>query len=153
MVAEVTLRDVQEGDVPIFYLHQADSVASELAGVPSRDESDFDQHWAKILADASVLKKTILHGDEVAGFAVCFDRDGERQVGYWIGRDYWGRGIVSAALPRFLAQESHRPLRAHVSRKNSASVRLLEKNGFTRIEERVATVRGVVAAEYVYELK
>lgn len=152
MTPRVTLRDVSRDDVAIFYPQQSDPVASSLAGVPSRDERDFDQHWAKILSDDSVIKKTILADDEVAGFAVCFDRDGERQVGYWIGREHWGRGIVSKALPLFLAFEDRRPLRAHVSRKNAASIRILEKSGFERIEERIGSVRGEVAAEYVYEL-
>jgi RimJ/RimL family protein N-acetyltransferase len=136
----------------MFYLHQADRVATELAGVPSRSEEEFRKHWNTITSGDEVVREAILFGEEVVGFAVSFDRDEERQVGYWIGRDYWGRRIASAALPLFLEFESRRSLRAHVAQHNPASIRVLEKAGFSRVDARVANVRGVSAAEYVYEL-
>jgi len=149
----VTLRDVLAEDLPIFYLHQADPTASELAGVPARDPEEFEKHWNNIASGDAVVRKTIMLGDEVAGFVVSFERDGERLVGYWLGREHWGKGIASQAMPLFLDFEPRRPLRAHVAQHNPASIRVLEKAGFARIDARVATVRGVTAAEYVYELE
>jgi RimJ/RimL family protein N-acetyltransferase len=57
------------------------------------------------------------------------------QVGYWIGRPYWGRGLATHAVERLL-QLSRRDLpkvqlfRAHCLAENPASSRVLEKNGF-----------------------
>ena len=58
---------------------------------------------------------------------------GARQVGYWLGRRYWGRGVATKALSAFLDLVTTRPLFAHVARHNAASLRVLEKCGFTVI--------------------
>ena len=35
--------------------------------------------------------------------------DGRRLVGYWIGRQYWGRGVATQALARFVARDPELP--------------------------------------------
>jgi RimJ/RimL family protein N-acetyltransferase len=64
-----------------------------------------------------------------------FVRDGERQVGYWIARDRWGRGIATAALTALLEQVTERPLCARVAAHNRGSLRVLEKCGFRLVGE------------------
>ena len=88
-------------------------------------------HWAKIMADESVILKTILFDGQVAGNIVSWETSGEREVGYWIGREYWGKGIATKALLLFLGLVKIRPLYAHVAKHNVASRRVLEKCGFT----------------------
>ena len=68
-----------------------------------------------MLADASVLTRTILADGVIAGHALSFERDGRRLVGYWVGREHWGRGIASRALPALLALLPQRPLHATVA--------------------------------------
>ena len=126
----VLLRDVESGDLPVFFEHQLDPEATRMADFPARDRGSFMAHWHRILGDESVVKKPILFGDEVAGNVVSFTRSGEREVGYWIGRRYWGRGIATRALAAFLDLERRRPLYAHVARHNAASIRVLENCGF-----------------------
>ena len=82
------------------------------------------------MADETVRLRTILLGGRVAGNVVSFERSGEREVGYWLGREYWGKGIATGALQQFLEQEPARPLYAHVARHNIASRHVLEKCGF-----------------------
>jgi RimJ/RimL family protein N-acetyltransferase len=131
LTSGVVLRDVTEADLPIFYEHQLDPIATQMAAFPARDRDAFIAHWRKILRDAPVTTKTILFDGQVAGNVVSFNGDGEREVGYWIGREYWGKGIASKALAAFLAVEQTRPLYAHVAKHNIASRRVLEKCGFT----------------------
>jgi RimJ/RimL family protein N-acetyltransferase len=69
----------------------------------------------------------------VAGNIVCFPREGKREVGYWLGQAYWGRGIATAALAALLREVTERPLYARVARTNVGSIRVLEKCGFTTI--------------------
>jgi len=126
----VQLRDVSEDDLPIFFEHQIDPDACEMAAFPPRDRGRFMEHWAKILADETVERKTILHDGQVAGYIVCFERGGKRQVGYWIGRDFWGRGIATRGLTEFLDSVQKRPLYAFVAKHNIGSLRVLEKCGF-----------------------
>jgi RimJ/RimL family protein N-acetyltransferase len=56
--------------------------------------------------------------------------DGQREVGYWVGRDFWGRGLATKALKIFLEIEETRPLYGVVAVHNIASQRVLEKCGF-----------------------
>ena len=127
----VLLRDVEESDLPLFFEHQLDTEATRMAGFPSRDRESFVAHWNRILEDDSVVKRTILFDDEVAGNIVSFVNSGEREVGYWIGREFWSRGVASQALAGFLRLEARRPLHATVVRHNLASIKVLKKCGFS----------------------
>jgi RimJ/RimL family protein N-acetyltransferase len=56
------------------------------------------------------------------------------EVGYWIGEEFWGRGIASAALKEMtqlaFTHYSYRKLFAPVLGPNKASIRVLEKNSY-----------------------
>jgi RimJ/RimL family protein N-acetyltransferase len=101
-----------------------------MADFPARDRESFTTHWDRILEDESVVKQTILFEGEIAGKVVSFVQYGEREVGYWIGREYWRRGVATRALAGFLDLERRRPLYAYLARHNIASIRVLENCGF-----------------------
>ena len=134
------LRDVFESDLPFFYEQQLDPEATAMADFPSRDRESFMAHWAKIMLDKSVILKTILIDGEVAGNIVSWEQDGEQEVGYWIGREFWGRGIATRALAEFLDQVMIRPMVAHVAKHNVASRRVLEKCGFKMTGEEIEEI-------------
>ena len=127
----VRLRDVTEADLPLFFEHQRDPIATQMAAFPARDRGAFMAHWASVLADAALAKQTILVDGQVAGNIGSWEQDGQRDVGYWLGREYWGRGVATRALALFLRQVSARPLYAYVAKHNIGSRRVLEKCGFT----------------------
>jgi RimJ/RimL family protein N-acetyltransferase len=130
MLNNVQLRNTIETDLPIFFEQQLDPDAIQMAAFPSRNREAFMAHWSKIMVDDSVLVKTILFHGDIAGNIVCFEQLGEREVGYWLGKGYWGKGIASQALTQFLDLIKTRPLYAHVAKHNVASKRVLEKCGF-----------------------
>jgi len=129
-MTNLLLRDVSEDDLQVFFKHQRDPEACEMAAFPARDRTAFMAHWANILEDDTVDRKTILFDGQVAGYIVCFERDGKRQVGYWIGKEFWGRGIATQGLAAFLGSLLERPLHAYVAKHNHGSLRVLEKCGF-----------------------
>jgi RimJ/RimL family protein N-acetyltransferase len=131
----VLLRNVTQDDVPIFFEQQLDPIATQMAAFPARERPAFMAHWAKISDDATVTARTILFDGQVAGNVVSFEQSDTREVGYWIGRQYWGKGIATNALAAFLEHEQTRPLYAHVAKHNRGSLRVLEKCGFTIIGE------------------
>jgi len=131
LTSDVRLRDVAEGDLLIFFDDQLDPDATQIAAFPARDSHAFMAHWTKILADETITKKTIIFDGQVAGNIVCWEQFGERLVGYWIGKHYWGKGVATAALAAFLGHVQARPLYAHIAKHNIASIRVLEKCGFT----------------------
>jgi RimJ/RimL family protein N-acetyltransferase len=130
LTGKVRLRDVSEGDLPIFFEHQREPDANRMAAVPARDRQAFMAHWSRIMADPAVLVQTILVDEKVAGNVASWESEGRRLVGYWIGRDWWGRGVASAGLAAFLERIPTRPLYARVAKHNRGSIRVLEKCGF-----------------------
>lgn len=135
---DVLLRDVRQSDLPIFFENQLDPDANRIGGFTPRDRQAFMEHWAaKVLADETVIKKTVLFEGQVAGNVVSFETSGKREVGYWIGRKYWGKGVATRALSQFLDQVTTRPLYAVVARDNVASIRVLEKCGFAISDEEI----------------
>jgi RimJ/RimL family protein N-acetyltransferase len=135
MTDHVELRDVSESDLPVFFEQQLDPEAAQMADFPSRTREAFMAHWTRIMADDSVLLKAILFNGEIAGNVVSFVQLGEREVGYWLGKDYWGKGIATRALEEFLRLIQTRPIYAHVAKHNIASKRVLEKCGFNVVAE------------------
>jgi RimJ/RimL family protein N-acetyltransferase len=126
----VQLRDVEPDDLPMLFQHQLDPEANRMAVANARDEGAFNAHWAQILGDPTVVKKAILVDGCVVGDINCFKLDGLDAVGYWIAREYWGRGIATRALRLLLEEIATRPLHARVARSNIASLRVLEHCGF-----------------------
>ncbi|MBI5943186.1 MAG: GNAT family N-acetyltransferase [Chloroflexi bacterium] len=131
----VVLRDVLEADLPTFYEHQLDTEAAQMAEFPSRDWASFMAHWKKVMSDPSNILKTILVDGQVAGNIVSWAQAGEREIGYWLGRECWGKGIATAALTEFLALVKTRPLYGYIAKHNAASRRVLEKCGFAVCRE------------------
>ena len=155
---EVRLRDVDEGDLPIFYEQQLDPEANYMAAFTRKDPADraaFDAHWKRVLANETIPIKTILFEGRVAGTVLSFEQFGEREVSYWLGRDYWGKGIATQALKLFLEDLKERPLYARAAKDNLASIWVLEKCGFkvSGYEVGYANARGEEIEEVIMELQ
>jgi len=126
------LRDVLDTDLPTFFEDQSDPEATAMAAFPPRNAHDFLYHWTHyILPMDSVIKQTITIDGLAAGNIVCWEESGKKFVGYWISKKYWGKGVASQALRAFLTKIDSRPIYAHVAKHNRASIRVLEKCGFS----------------------
>ena len=59
-------------------------------------------------------------------------------LGYWIGEEYWGRGIATECVRLIISYAFHsfdlglREVIAYVFPENKASIRVLEKNGMKK---------------------
>jgi len=149
----IILRDVIESDLPILYEQQLDPEATAMAAFPSRDHDAFMAHWRKIMAYEKSIIKTILRDGQVAGYILSWEMEGEREVGYWIGKEFWGKGIMTQALAEYVSIVKTRPLMAHVARHNIGSRRVLEKCGFKVIgDDRYTNPAGVEVEEFVLRL-
>ncbi len=129
---KVTLRPVTMRDVDVFFEQQRDPESNTMAGFPPREEVVHRAHWDKVLADPTGVTRTVVADRAVAGNVVSFEVGGDREVGYWIARDVWGRGVATQALALFLDIERTRPLYGAVASHNAGSIRVLEKCGFAR---------------------
>jgi RimJ/RimL family protein N-acetyltransferase len=106
-----------------------------MAAFPARRRAAFAAHWKRILRSDAVVVRTITVDGAVAGTVLSWPQDGRRLVGYWLGREFWGRGVATDALGQFLRVVAERPLHAYVAVHNAGSVRVLEKCGFVRVGE------------------
>src|SRR5205809_6674977 len=135
----VTLREVTQEDLPIFFEHQLDAEATRMAAFPSRDRDAFMAHWARIMSketnETGILNTILLADGTVAGNVVYREAAGEPNIAYWLGKTHWGKGIASAALAQFLTKRESRPVYAHVAKHNFASIRVLQKCGFQLARE------------------
>ncbi|QUW20964.1 GNAT family N-acetyltransferase [Sporosarcina sp. Marseille-Q4063] len=133
-MSNIMLRNVIEDDLPIFFKYQQDRDANQMAAFTNKDPSDWDSfstHWNKILTDKNIIKQTIIVENNVVGNVLCFEQFGELEVSYWIGREFWGKGIATNALREFLNHVTIRPLNARAAKDNIGSLKVLEKCGFT----------------------
>jgi RimJ/RimL family protein N-acetyltransferase len=161
LIGKVVLREVTESDLPIFFEQQLDPAANYMAAFTARDPTDrnaFNAHWTKILADDTVMVETILLGGHVAGSVASWVDTkwlGEPEVTYWVGKEYWGKGLATRALSEFLKIQKTRPLYARAARDNIASLRVLEKCGFKIFgyNKGIAFARGTEIEEALLELR
>lgn len=154
----ILLREVKNSDLPIFFEQQLDSTANYMAAFTRKDPTDresFDAHWTKILADETIPIKTILFEGQAAGFVLSYIQFGEREVSYWLGKEFWGKGIATKALSEFLAELEERPLHARAAKDNIASIRVLKKCGFvvSGHDQGFANARGQKIEEVLMILK
>ncbi len=151
----VTLREVTDADLPIFFEHQCDPEANQMAAFPAREREVFMAHWAKIRVSPSNILRTILFQDQVVGNIVSWETEGWREVGYWLGEKYWGQGWATCALALFLAEVPTRPVYAYVAKHNHASRRVLEKCGFvvTRVEQTFSATGELASEGLTLELR
>ncbi|MBM7553213.1 GNAT family N-acetyltransferase [Thalassobacillus pellis] len=150
----IILRNVIEDDLPVFFKHQQDPDANHMAAFTSKEPGDWNSfltHWNKILADKNIIKQTITVQNNVAGNILCFEQLGVPGVSYWIGKEYWGKGIATNALREFLKYVTVRPLYARAAKDNIRSLKVLENCGFTISgEDRVfSNARGEEVEEFV----
>lgn len=129
----VELRETTEADLEAFFQHQRDPEGRWMAAFTSKDGEDRDAffaHWRRILGDPTILRRTVWVDGRIAGHVVSFVRGGQREVSYWYGREYWGRGLATRALRSCLEQWTERPLFARVAKDNAGSLRVLRRCGF-----------------------
>jgi RimJ/RimL family protein N-acetyltransferase len=160
-MSDIVLREVTADDLPSFFEQQRDPDANYMAAFTAKDPADRNAYvarWTRILGDASVIWRTILFEGRVAGSVSSYEdaeEGGRREISYWIGKQYWGRGIATRALAAYLEQVvTLRALFARAAKDNAASLRVLEKCGFTIVGEGkgFANARGAEVEEFVLRL-
>lgn len=161
LIGRIVLRDAIPDDVPVFFEQQQDPVANHMAAFTSKDPADrnaFNAHWARLMMDPNVKVKTIIFDGQVAGSVASWvdvNWLGKPEVTYWIGREFWGKGVATGALSEFLSLAKERPIYARTARDNVASLRVLEKCGFkiTGYSKGFANARGSEIEEAILELR
>lgn len=136
-MADVALRVVETEDLDLFFLHQTDAVANQVAAFGSKDwhdKSAFESRWKRILSDSNIVCRCVTVNSRVAGYVAHFEQMEKPSISYWIGRPFWGKGVATAAVQQFIQIVNVRPLFARVAISNLGSIKVLTKNGFRKID-------------------
>jgi RimJ/RimL family protein N-acetyltransferase len=159
-MTSVRLREMEQSDLPTLFEQQLDPEAIRMAAFTVADPADreaFDARWQRILARKDTTTRTIVVDDEVAG-SVSKWRDPDlpgAEVTYWLGREFWGKGVATLALAAFVEVVKERPLRGRCAADNVGSRRVLEKCGFVSVGEDkgFSNARGEEIDEVLLELR
>ncbi len=154
---QVELRKTQISDLDILFDYQADDEAGYMAAFVSNTWKDRDAYiakWEKFLMDDSINSWTILHNGAIAGSIGTWVMDGEIQITYGIGKQFWGRGLATTAIELFLMDMDTRPLYGRAASDNIRSIKILEKAGFkkTGIDRGFALARNAEIEELIFRL-
>jgi RimJ/RimL family protein N-acetyltransferase len=111
--------------------------------------------------DPTVIFSIVVDGKVVGGIGLELRNDVYSKaplIGYWLGEEYWGRGIMPEAVKlvtkyAFDALDIVR-LQAGIFSNNPRSMRVLEKAGFTMegILKSSIIKKGVILDEHIYAL-
>jgi RimJ/RimL family protein N-acetyltransferase len=153
----ITIREVEASDLEVYYEQQLDREAIWMAafvGADWTDKAAFDARWHRILNSAQGTNRTIVADGQIVGHIACFPLGGRMEVTYWLGREYWGRGIATQALNCMLRLVVARPIFARAATDNLGSIRVLQKCGFAIIgkDKAFAQGRGEETEEYILRL-
>ncbi len=145
--AQLRFRRLEVSDIPALVQLAGDNeVARWTASVPHPfSESDAKAYVARAQAENRVVFAVETGADSrLVGCLRIDAEDGIGEVGYWIGRPYWGRGYATEAAKRAIRFAFEDlgldALEAEVMQGNAASDRVLEKVGF---ENRGAAIGAV----------
>ena len=130
---DLHLRTIFNSDLDHFFRQQLDPDANWMAAFTGKNPADraaFDAHWRRIMADATILMRTVVQAERVAGYVLSYEEADRTEVSYWLGREFWGVGIATGGLAAFLQLQTERPLHARVAKDNAASLRVLQRCGF-----------------------
>ena len=137
------LRPWKPADAEALARHANDvDVARYLRDVFPHPYSMADAHYyLSLVTDPASTELTLaieVAGEAAGSISLLFQNDISRrsaEIGYWLGRQFWGKGIVTAAVRALsaygLAHFDLVRLYATVYAPNLASARVLEKAGYT----------------------
>ncbi len=131
----LTLRPLQHDDAERIALLGGDwDVASMTGRIPYPYSADAAQHWLAGVANGEMVFG-IWHADGLIGLCGYSPQaDGSAELGYWIGKPYWGNGFATEAARALMSfgftnGRIKRFTCSHFT-DNPSSARVIEKLGF-----------------------
>ena len=155
--ANIAIREVESSDLETFYEHQLDPEAIRMAAFVGKDPKDkvaFDAHWEKILQSSQNITRTIVAAEQVAGHISCYPHGENIEATYWLGREFWGRGLGTQATQEYAPPCGRSADFRRAATDNIGSIKVLQKCGFKIIGKNkdFANGRGEDTEEYILRL-
>jgi len=143
--SRVTLRWISAADTEAFYAIYSNPEVMRYWSTPPLADREAAVNLIKEIHESWKRRAILKWGialrpdDQLIGSITLFNLDFNHlraEIGYALGRDYWGRGYMNEALMAVLKYafevlELHR-IEADVDPRNAASIKTLERLGFQR---------------------
>ncbi|WP_072397652.1 GNAT family N-acetyltransferase [Hyphomicrobium sp. CS1GBMeth3] len=131
----LVLRALKDSDVPQLTRLAGDwDVARMTARIPYPYSEAMAREWLASLAPGEFVRAVTFGGTLVGAVGYVPNDDGSAEIGYWIGRPWWGRGFASEAaraLVRYcFTTAGFKRLTCCHFEDNLASARVVRKLGF-----------------------
>jgi len=154
------LRPLEDRDAPRIAELAGDwAVASMTARIPYPYDESLSHQWISGLEDGEFVRGIEFEGGLVGAVGYFPDDDGVTEIGYWIGKPWWGRGFATEAAAKlvsycFTTAGKQRLVCCHFV-DNPGSQRVIEKLGFkpTGPCKAYCEARQVEIATVRYELR
>ena len=133
-------------------------VSKTLSNVPYPYTLDDADEWLKIVDNEEFNLNIFLNDDLIGGIGLTPAEDDFYELGYWLGVEYWGQGYATESVRGLLSYAATNTpcekFKANVYKENIASAKVLEKNGFKRLEDRevfsISRQENVPSVNYEY---
>ena len=133
-------------------------VSKTLSNVPHPYTFDDADEWLKIVDNEEFNLNIFLNDDLIGGVGLTPTEDDFCELGYWLGIEYWGQGYATESVRGLLSYAATNTpcekFKANVYKENVASAKVLEKNGFKRLEDRevfsISRQENVPSVNYEY---
>lgn len=149
MQDRIEFRKLENEDVDALFKIYADEEAMKFRGSKAmssiEEAKQFVQNQRSIKREVLTVRKgvVLLKENEIIGSAmyrVDQNEKDEVEIGYSIGRQFWGRGygteIVKLLVNSIQETNKFRQIIAWSHIDNLPSIKILAKNGFARVEQR-----------------
>jgi len=127
-----------DSDLLVSYLNDKTVTQYITAAIAQPYSSDDALWWITVGSQSEYIKAIELDGTLIGCISADFgdfEYSRSAELGYWLGSDYWNRGIATQAVKIFTQSlfNSTDVARLFVSvvSDNISSIRVLEKNGFS----------------------
>lgn len=141
----VTLRPFEAADAAALFPIFADALAMKYWSTPPHASIDVTAAFVRATMEATASgqgdDQVVVFEGRVIGKAGLWDN---REVGFILAPELWGRGLAHEALEAVIARARSRGvtrIAADVDPRNGASIGLLTRLGFVRTGEAKATVK------------
>ena len=136
------LRHWRKNDVPEMFMYASDPDVGPVAGWPAHQRIEESEAIVDHFATRNEIYAICLKDEKpigcieikLNGTTDMTDRDDECEIGYWLGKPYWGQGIMPEAVNRILQrafEELHmKKVWCGYYDGNNKSKRVQEKCGF-----------------------
>ena len=134
----LTFRELRESDAErIAYLAGDWDIARMTARIPYPYSEPQAHEWLRGIEPGEFVRAIELKGELIGAVGYMPASDGSAEIGYWIGRPWWGKGYATEAAQALIrycfGPAGFSRLTCCHSIDNPASARVIAKLGFRRL--------------------